>query len=719
MPLLGLLLAGGIIYTGLKTYLQPPPKTQRDKDHQRGEENLLTSPPSSTQPSAGWVTQLDERYQTFIQQQVDPLLAGQTRQQQLTALSEGKPPPPINQLERQNNRYLGIAGGVIGTALVGSWLFPLLLIPTVVMVAYLMLDLYQQTFHSLLHEKRLTLELLGSLYLTGFWLAGYYIFGGLVLLLYFLANKIVFQMEGRSRDHLTHLFGQQPREVWQLIDGVEVSLPFDQLQVGDVIVVHAGEPLPVDGVIVDGLASIDQQMLTGESQPVEKSVGDTVLASTLLLNGRLQIRVEQAGTKTIAAQIGQILSQTAEYHTEIESKGTKLANDMILPNIALGVLAWPVQGFTGSVAVLGAGFGFNMRTVSLLGMMNYLSIASRHHILIKNGRALERLKEVDTVVFDKTGTLTLDQPQVACLHLVPDGLSETELLTYAATAEYRQPHPIAKAILAAAAARNLSLPAIDEGRYEVGYGIRVWVQQDLIRVGSERFMAQEGLTLPESLQTLPATCQSQGQALVMVAVNEQVVGALELHTTIRPEAAAVIQELQQRKLSVRIISGDQEAPTRQLAETLGIENYFANTLPENKANLIKQLQEEGHVVCFIGDGINDAIALKQADVSISLRGATTIATDTAQIVLMDHSLSSLGYLFKLADQFDHTLQTGFWTTVVPGVICVGGVFLAGFGIYASEILFQLGFFSGLGVAMKPLLTEVKEKDSQPHLTNQE
>ncbi|OQW91969.1 MAG: hypothetical protein BWK78_03060 [Thiotrichaceae bacterium IS1] len=706
MPLIGLLLAGSAIYAGIKTYLQPP-------EQQRGEENPNESPPPSTHPLVIWVTQIDEHYQTFIQQKIDPLLASKTRQQQLKLLT-GESRPVLSQSERQNNRYIGIAGVLIGTAFIGAWLFPPLLIPTVAIVTYLVLPLYQRTFHSLIHEKRLTIDFVTSLFLTGFWFAGYYIFGGILYLIYFMGIKIVFQMEGRSRQKLSHLFGQQPRLVWQFIDGVEVSVPFDQLQAGDIIVVNAGESIPVDGVIVAGLASIDQHLLTGESQPVEKEVGDSVLASTLLLNGRLKIRVEQAGTKTMAAQIEQVLSQTAKYRTNTEFKGMELVHQTVLPTLALSCLAWPVRGFTGAVAVLGASFGANMRTVFLLSMINYLNVASRHHILIKDGRALERLKEVDTVVFDKTGTLTLEQPHVVGLHLFQNGVSETELLTYAATAEYRQPHPIAKAILAEATARNLSLPEIDEASYEVGYGIQVLVKQKLIRVGSERFMSQDGLTIPPSIQTLQAECRRQGQTLVMVAVNGQIVGALELQATVRPEAAAVVKELQQRQLSVRIISGDQEEPTRKLADTLGIESYFANILPENKASLIEQLQQEGRVVCFIGDGINDAIALKQADVSISLRGATTIATDTAQIVLMDQSLQSLGHLLTLADQFDQTLHTGFLTTMVPGLISVGGVFVAGFGIYAVETLFILGFFSGLGVAMKPLLTALSKDDNEQY-----
>jgi Cu2+-exporting ATPase len=670
-------------------------------------------------PVVALVSKTDQAYQRFVQQKIDPLLTGSTRQTQLAQLRDDTPALSApNEQEQKTNRLIALSGVTMGFATIGSYLFPPLLIPTMAMGVYLMLPMYKRTFKSLVQERKVTLDLLASLYLTCFWLAGYYIFAGFAYMLYYMGVKIIYQMEGRSRENLTNLFGQQPRFVWQLVDGVEVQTPLSALQVGDVVVVNAGEPLPVDGVVIEGLGSVDQHKLTGESQPVEKEVGDTVFTSTLLLSGRLFIQVEKAGQNTLTAKIVEILNQTANYQTEAELKGQELADKTVLPNLALSLLALPVVGLRGSVAVLGAGFGMNMRLVSLLSTMNYLTIASRHNILIKDGRALERLKEMDTIVFDKTGTLTLEQPHVAQIHVMQTGLSEADLLTYAATAEYRQPHPIAKAIIGAAEERDLKLPEIEEASYEVGYGISVRVKRKLIRVGSSRFMTQEGLTIPPQIETLQATCQAQGFALVLVAINEQVAGALELHATIRPEASLVIQNLRKRNLSLAIISGDQEEPTQKLASELGIDSYFANTLPENKANLIKQLQEEGRVVGFIGDGINDAIALKQADVSISLLGATTIATDTAQVVLMDQSLNQLDYLLTLAGKFDNTLQTGFITTIVPGVICIGGVFLAGFGIYAAEILFQLGFFSGLGVAMRPLLLE-KKGDEKLLLINKE
>ncbi len=699
MPLFPFIIAGSMLYAGLKSYQQLKQK-------------------SAKHPVVTLVSKADQAYQQFIQKKIDPLLTGSTRQTQLTQLQDDNTVLSApSELEQKVNRLIAISGITMGLATLGSYLFPLLMIPTIALSLYLMFPMYKSTFESLVQKRKVTLELLASLYLTGFWLAGYYIFACFAYLLYFVGIKVIFQMENRSRENITNLFGQQPRLVWQVLKGVEVQTPLDALQVGDVVVVNAGEPLPVDGVIIEGLGSVDQHLLTGESQPVEKETGDTVFTSTLLLSGRLFIQVEKTGQDTLTAKIVEILNQTANYQTKAELKSQELADKTVLPNLAFSLLALPVVGLRGAVAVLGAGFGFNMRLVSLLSTMNYLTIASRHNILVKDGRALERLKEVDTIVFDKTGTLTLEQPHVVQLHVVQTGLSEDDLLTYAATAEYRQPHPIAQAILTEAKERKLPVMEIDEASYEVGYGIQVWIKGKRIRVGSRRFITQEGISIPSQIETLQATCQAQGFALVLVAIDEQVAGALELHATIRPEAKQVLQDLRKRHLSLAIISGDQEEPTQKLASELGIENYFANTLPENKAQLIKQLQEEGRVVCFIGDGINDAIALKQADVSISLRGATTIATDTAQIVLMDQSLNRLDYLLELAHKFDHTLQTGLLTTIVPGVICIGGVFVAGFGIYAAEILFQLGFFSGLGVAMKPLLSEGKS-DEKLLLTEQ-
>jgi len=266
-------------------------------------------------------------------------------------------------------------------------------------------------------------------------------------------------------------------------------------------------------------------------------------------------------------------------------------------------------------------------------------MASEQSILIKDGRALELLSQVDTVVFDKTGTLTQEQPHVGKIYTLQD-YQENDLLKYAAAAEYKQKHPVAKAIIQAAHERELNLPEIDEAKYEIGYGIKVTISNQLIRVGSVRFMEMEEIAIPKKIRKILSSCHEFGYSLVMVAIDNQLAGAIELHATIRPEAKSIIKGLRQRNMSLYIISGDNEKPTQRLAEELGIDNYFADTLPENKATLIQQLIDAGKVVCFVGDGINDSIALKKAHVSISLKGASTVATDTAQIVLMDASLKT-------------------------------------------------------------------------------
>jgi len=383
-----------------------------------------------------------------------------------------------------------------------------------------------------------------------------------------------------------------------------------------------------------------------------------------------------------------------------------------------------------------------------LGVLNFLNRAAYHGILVKDGRALERMREVDTVVFDKTGTLTLEQPTVVAIHLATADDDEATLLSYAAAAEHRQQHPIAQAILQAAAERCLSLPAIDQATYKIGYGIEVMIEGVTVRVGSARFMALHQLALPEQIQNaliqsdslghigygievtiegvtvrvgsarfmalhqlaLPEQLQnaltqsdSLGHSVVLVAIGEQVVGAIELQPTLRPEAKAVVAALRQRGIKTcHIISGDHESPTRRLAEALGMDSYSAQTLPEQKAEIIARMQAEGKVVCYIGDGINDAIALKSADISVSLRGASSVAVDTAQVILMRQNLNQLTEVFDLAKDFDRHMKTCFTITLSPGIITLFGAFFLHFGMIASVILNQLGLWTGVAHSMSPV-----------------
>jgi P-type E1-E2 ATPase len=366
------------------------------------------------------------------------------------------------------------------------------------------------------------------------------------------------------------------------------STALDDLKTGDIIVINAGEVIPVDGSVIKGTALVDQHILTGESQPAEKEIDSQIFASTVVLSGRIWVKVEKSGKETAVEKIAEILNNTAQYKMSAQSRGEKLADDIALPTLMLAGVTVLVSGVSGALAILYSYLGDGIRIVAPISTLNFLKVASKNGILIKDGRTLEELRRVNTVVFDKTGTLTQEQPHIGKIYTLND-YGENELLTYAAASEYKQSHPIAKAILQEADKRELKLPTIDDANYEIGYGIKVTINNKLIRVGSSRFMEMEGIAISETMINIMAYCHEHGYSLIMIAIGSQVMGAIELHATIRPEVKTIIKQLQQRHFAMYIISGDHVGPTRQLAEELEIDHYFAEVLPENKAKIIENI----------------------------------------------------------------------------------------------------------------------------------
>ena len=421
---------------------------------------------------------------------------------------------------------------------------------------------------------------------------------------------------------------------------------------------------------------------------MEKRPGDSVLAGTMLLAGRISVRVEKAGDATTSAQIGRILADTSDYRATLVSKANAFNDKMALPWLAAGAIAYPFVGMSRSLALLWVSPGYRMVLFGPLSMLSYLRVAAKSGILIKDGRSLDQLQDVDTVVFDKTGTLTLNQPRLRLIHACP-GFTDEAVLTNAAAAETKQHHPIAQAILAAAKARGIAVPVIDDAACEIGYGVTVNIMGDTVHVGSGRFMGLLDIAVPPEIQTIQDEAHAAGHSLVMVAKNKEIAGALILEPTIRPETQSIVKQLQKRGLRLYILSGDHESPTRQLAVELGMDGYFAQVLPEDKASFVKKLQEEGRKICFVGDGINDSIALKTADVSISLHGAATIAMDTAQIVLMDGDLAQLSRIFSLADEFSSNMKVNYFAATFPSAVIVVAALFFGWGLLPSVILYQL------------------------------
>ena len=655
---------------------------------------------------------LDERYQQLMVDYFDPLF-GRARSAQMQALMSESVTLYLSEAEKQINRQIAYSLLGLGAMVTTLWLYAPALWLFALPMLYMNSHVYKRAYQ-VLKAGQINYYVLMVFSFTGLVLGGYFVAGMVSAVTYNVIEKLLAITQDRSYHGLANIFGQQVRTVWlATAEGLEVEVPFAQVQAGDTVVVSAGQMAPVDGQVVRGLATVDQHTLTGEAQPVEKAPGDRLYAATMVLAGKLYVQVEKTGEATVAAQIGAMLNRTASYQMSASIKSIEIAHRTALPVLVTGGIASLLIGLEQGVAVTASGLGTNVRPTAPIAMLNFLNIASRKGILIKDARSLELLHEVDTVLFDKTGTLTLEQPQVIQIHLCADAAIAPEtLLRYAAAAEQRQSHPIARAILQAAMERNLTLPALDDARYEVGYGLKVLLDGHTIRVGSERFITAEGIVVPAAIQTQQSVSHQMGHSLVMVAIDDQLGGAIELQPTLRPETKAVVDALHARGLTLAIISGDQEAPTRQLAQSLGIDRYFANTLPENKAALVEQLQQEGHAVCFVGDGINDAIALKKANVSVSLRGATTVATDTAQIVLIDHGLRQLIELFTLADEFNRNMRANLIAALAPGLLNIAGIFVLHWGLYTTIALTNLGLLNNLRIAMLPLLRHRKDDPSQ-------
>lgn len=600
------------------------------------------------------------------------------------------------------DRALGVATTAVGIVAVSHLIFPPLQWAALPLFLYNFKRVFVRAYRDIFIDHRLTGAVPAALMLGGLVLAGYLSLGVVMLLLIVVSDKLYLLTRSRSENKIISLLGQQPKEVAVLIDGQEVMIPFEQVEAGAHVVIYAGEMIPVDGVVIDGEATVNQQALTGEAQPVEKMAGAEVMAATTLITGKLLVRVERPGSESVAAQITDVLNRTASYQTTIESWSIIIVDKAVPFRLLLSALALPVAGVPGALAVLMASWGNAMRGLGPLTILNFLNIASNTQILIKDGRSLELLPKVNAVVFDKTGTLTLEQPHVAVIHVVA-GFQTEQIVAYAASAEYKQSHPIARAIIAYAKTQHVALSVPDETHAALGFGIRTQIAGVPVLMGSERFMELEQVAIPDELQPVRSAANRQGHSLVYVAVQGQLAGAVELHSTVRDEVPAIIQELRRRKITTYIISGDHEAPTRTLAQAIGVDHYYAETLPADKARIVDELQAAGHSVCFVGDGINDSIALRKAHVSISLRGATTIATDAAQIVMMDESLTQLPHLFNLGREFDRNMKVNYAFAIAPSLVLVSGVFLHTITIAGAVFLGMSSMYLGMLNTFVPLL----------------
>lgn len=585
--------------------------------------------------------------------------------------------------------------------------------------AYTSVTTFKEAYKVIFHERRLGVDVLDAIVVTGCLATGQVFAGSVLCLCLSFGRMLVKKTQDDSKRLLVQAFGKQAQFVRLYCDGEEVETPLEELKKGDVIVVHTGDAVPVDGTVKEGMAMIDQHALTGESTPSEKSPGDRVFASTLMVAGKVLVEVETAGAETASAKIAQILNDSAGYKLSSQHQGERMADRAVIPTLGIASVAMATLGPQGAVAVLNSDFGTGIRMAAPLGMLTSLALCAHKGILVKDGRALELMNDIDTVLFDKTGTLTRERPEVGHINTF-NGHERNRLLQLVASAEQRFAHPIAKAILLEFEATGLPLLPIDDSKYQVGYGIDAAIDGYKVMVGSIRYLKLEGIEIPEEVQEVVELAHREGHTLVMAALDRQFAGVIELRASQRPEVLSIIKGLRDRGIKhIAIISGDHEAPTRKLAQSLGMDEYFAGVLPGDKAEYVERLQKQGKKVCFVGDGINDSIALKKANVSISLRGASSIATDTAQIVFMEESLHRLCELRDIARALDKNVRTSWYLILAPNALCIFGAFTMGFGIMASVLTNNVAALAALANGMMPLKRIADEqamKEAQQELS---
>lgn len=608
----------------------------------------------------------------------------------------------------EERKALRVLSGNVGAValLLASRFHPAAYLPGAALALYACIPIYKRTYIAIFQEKKLKNDVLNGLVVAGTVGTGHILVTAIFTFVSNLGTVVVQKSKGYSEEMLKGVYDQKVSTVWLLREGTEIETPIEEIKINDVIIVHTGELIPLDGNILHGAVTVDQHALTGESIPVEKGEGDKVLASTVVIAGYARVKVTQTGQNTVVAKIENVLQGTSHFKTGIQLKGEEWADKAAAPILGLGLILWPFQGAAVTTAVFNMSPGNGIRLSASAQTLTHIILAAQENILIKDGRVLEQLMEVDTVIFDKTGTLTEDEHAVSRILPVNGDYNEDEILYYAAATEQKVNHPLAKAIIEKSKDAGITLPdaSLSDSRYEVGMGVTATVKSKTTQVGSLSFMEKAGIPIPDEIKDDVTATIAEGFSVVMVVIEGHIVGAIEIQAQLRPEVTQVIKDLRERGIKhMYILSGDQMEPTRQMAKMLELDGYFHNVSPEDKSNIIEKLQREGKKVCFIGDGINDVIAMKKANASISLSGASSIATDVAQVVLMSGTLLELDNLFEIAQNLKNKLImtiTSYTTVVLVSFSSI--VFLGAPPFVALVIQSLVNNTYGMSQALLPL-----------------
>ena len=477
----------------------------------------------------------------------------------------------------------------------------------------------------------------------------------------FAAGEVAFIMQlgalleeltvARARAGIEKLVKLTPRTARVLHDGQADILPAEQVRVGDLVRVLPGETIPVDGVIVSGQTSVNQAIMTGESMPVDKSAGDSVASGTVNQFGSIDLRAGKVGEDSSIQRMIRLVQTADAGKAKIVGLADRWATWIVVIALSAAVLTWLFTGqIIRAVTILVVFCPCALVLATPTAIMAAIGNATHHGFLVREGDALERLASVRRVAFDKTGTLTLGAPRVAAVHTLCPELDEAALFTLVAAAEQLSEHPLGKAIVTSWRENGAGLlPAADQFQMLPGRGVQAVVEGRTILAGNRAMLAEQGIPLPQATARAADASLEEGYTVIYIACDNRAVGLLALSDTVRPEAHAALAEVQALGVEPVLLTGDNEKAARHLARQLGINSWHAGCLPQDKLRYMDDSLAEGQPVAMIGDGINDAPALKRAQVGIAMGGiGSDIAVEAADIALINDDLRELPHLVALS-----------------------------------------------------------------------
>jgi Cu+-exporting ATPase len=509
----------------------------------------------------------------------------------------------------------------------------------------------------------------------------------------------VLELRARSRTGaaIRALLDLAPPSARVLSDGTEVDIALDQVRVGDRLRVRPGEKVPVDGVVIEGHSSVDESMITGESVPVEKGAGNRVIGATVNTSGSFIMRAERVGRKTLLAQIVKMVSQAQRSRAPIQRLADRVAGWFVPAVIGIAVvtfITWAVFGpeprlahaIVNAVAVLIIACPCALGLATPMAIMVGTGRGAHAGVLIKNAEALETLEKVDTLVVDKTGTLTEGKPRLVSV-VTADGVSEPELLRILASLEQGSEHPLAAAVLAAANDRGLSLSRVSDFQSHAGRGISGKVDGKTVIAGNEALFSEQGIPLTGH-RTKAQELRSRGQIVIFVGLEGKVAGLVGIADPVKASTPSALGELRKDGLRIVMVTGDSKATAATVARELGIQEFEAEVLPDRKSEIVKRLQNEGHIVAMAGDGINDAPALAQANVGIAMGTGTDVAIESGGITLVKGDLAAIARARKLSRATMKNIRQNLFFAFIYnsiGVPIAAGVLYPFFGLLLSPI----------------------------------